>query len=73
MTNYSKNTGKDRINAMKFIIQTIKKHRSITLEDLSDCTGIEYRTIAELTAILEIDGFICIDLLQRCSINYKIV
>ena len=71
MKRYEDTSDNDRINMMKIIILTIKRHRGITLEELSENTGIGYRTIAELTGILEIDGFICIDLLQRCSINYK--
>ena len=71
MERYASSIGSCQLSAMKMILQTIKKHRSITLEDISEFTRIDYRTIAELTGILEIDGFISIDLLQRCSINYK--
>ena len=68
---YSGAVSNARLNAMKTVLQTIRKCRGISLEGLAEATGTDYRTIAEITGILEIDGFICIDLMQRCSINYK--
>ena len=53
------------------IVQTIRKHRFVCLDDLSNQIGANYRTVVELTGILEIDGFICIDMLRRCTIIYK--
>ena len=68
---YESAADNDRIDMMKNIILAIKKHRGISVEELSELTGIGYIKTSELTGMLEIDGFICIDLLQRCSINYK--
>lgn len=68
---YSGSVSNVQLNMMSAVLQTIRKCRGISLEGLAEAIGTEYRTIAEITGILEIDGFICIDLLQRCSINYK--
>lgn len=68
---YTDSLTDEQLRMMKTIVQTIRKHRCVCLEDLSNQIGANYRTVVELTGILEIDGFICIDLLQRCSINYK--
>ena len=68
---YTDSLTDEQLCMMKTIVQTIRKHRCVYLEDLSNQIGANYRTVVELTGILEIDGFICIDLLQRCSINYK--
>ena len=53
------------------ILKAIQQHRGINIEELSALTGFDYKKTVETTGILEIDGFIYIDLLQRCSINYK--
>ena len=58
----------DRLNLMLRIIRAITNRRGITVEELPAAIGIDYRTVAELTGILEIDGYIYIDLLKRCRI-----
>ena len=47
----------------------IRKHRGITIEELSTSIGTDYSTTVKLTGLLESDGLISIDLLQRCCIN----
>ena len=42
-----------------------------TIEEISEKARLDYSRTAELARILEIDGFICIDLLQRCTINFR--
>lgn len=61
----------ERLAMMAAILRTIAGNRGITIDNLPAATGIDFRTIAELTGILEIDGFICIDMLRRCTIIYK--
>lgn len=51
------------------IYMTIRHRRGISIEELADATGTEYAATAELTGLLEIEGFINIDLLQRCTVN----
>ena len=58
----------ERIRLVKCIIRTITNRRGITVDELPAATGADYRTVAELTGILEIDGLIYIDLLKRCRI-----
>ena len=41
----------------------------ITVEDIACETGLGYSKVSALTAMLEVDGFIQIDLLQRCVIT----
>lgn len=66
--------GKDpggRLPQMRALLLAIRKERGISLDDLAAVTGMDYSRVAELTALLQIDGFIDIDLFQRCSINVK--
>ena len=62
---------KEKLEMMETLLLKIGKERGISLEDLSIRCGTSYREVAEAAGILEIEGFISIDLLQRCSINYK--
>ena len=59
------------LTLLKNILYTIRRDRGITIEEISDSIGASYPKTAELTGLLEIDGFIITDLLQRCSINPK--
>ena len=56
---------------MNLVIELIRKNRGITVEELPSLSGLSYRNVAEAVNLLEIEGFICVDILQRCSINYK--
>lgn len=68
---YSDSIPEDKISQMAMILLNIKKHRGITIEEIAETTHLEYSRTAELVRILETDGFICIDLLQRCTINFR--
>ena len=50
------------------LLTMIKVERGITVEELSENSGMSYSITANMTAMLETDGFISIDLLQRCFI-----
>lgn len=50
------------------LLTMMKKERGITIEELAQDTGISYSMIANMAAMLEADGFISVDLLQRCFI-----
>lgn len=50
------------------LLTMMKKERGITVEELAQDTGISYSMIANMAAMLETDGFISVDLLQRCFI-----
>lgn len=58
----------DRISEMIAILDMIRKERGIQLEELCSRCGMSYSQVAMLTGILETDGYISIDLLQRCAI-----
>lgn len=53
------------------ILEAIARNRGITLERLAAVTGCDSRTVARTAGLLEIDGLITVDLMQRCSINPK--
>ena len=56
---------------MLLLLNTINKERGITIEEAGVKCGMSYKDASKLLGLLEIEGFICIDLLQRCSINWK--
>ena len=61
----------ERIGLMSQIILKIKQQRSITIDELSTYFQTAYSTIRSLVELLEVDGFITIDILQRCSIKVR--
>lgn len=65
---YGGSVGKDTVREMAALLECVRKNRGATVEELGVMTGIEYGKTSSLTAMLELDGFISIDLLQRCSI-----
>lgn len=70
---YSCNLPESNLEDLLCILQLIKNNRGITLNELCTRSGKPYSTIAECTGLMESDGIISIDLIQRCSINLKIV
>ena len=65
---YRGSVGEDTVREMAALLECIRKNRGSTVEELGVMTGIEYGKTSSLTAMLELDGFISIDLLQRCCI-----
>ena len=61
----------DKISRLSRIVLHVKKHRGITVEELALSLGIPYKEVLECTALLETDGIISSDLLQRCYIRLK--
>ena len=59
------------ISMLSRIVLCIKKNRGITIEELAASAGITYKEALEYTALLETDGIISTDLLQRCYIRLK--
>lgn len=58
--------------ALAAVALEIKKTRGINIDELCRRLGIPYSRAAELSATLENDGFIDMDLLGGCSIHSKI-
>lgn len=69
---FSGSTDPRTLERMCLIIRQIRRHRGITLEDLAGSLGMPYREVSQTAGLLEIEGFITIDILQRCCINHKI-
>ena len=65
---YRDRVGKGAVREMAALLECVRKNRGVTVEELGIMTGIEYGKTSALTAMLELDGFISIDLLQRCCI-----
>jgi len=63
--------GPERARPLLRILSAIRQTRGITPDALCAALDMDYRTVAEGTALLETEGFIATDLLQRCSINPK--
>lgn len=61
----------DELPALLKTACAISKNRGMDMEELCIATGMCYSETVRLAGILESDGFICIDLSQRCSINPK--
>lgn len=61
----------ETIRDLTGIIGTIRKNRGINLDDLCAKTGLEYSRTMRLAGILEMEGLITMDLLQRCTINIR--
>lgn len=56
----------DRLTA---ILKLIQNERGISIEDISSRTGFGYGTTLNLAGLLETEGFITIDILQRCCLE----
>ena len=65
---YRETCSKDTVREMATLLGCIRKNRGATVEELGIMTGIEYGKASSLISMLELDGFISIDLLQRCCI-----
>jgi DNA processing protein len=71
MNLYKGTTHEDKISQMGRILLEIRKERGIMVEDIAIHTGMEYSRVSQLLGILETDGIISRDLLQRCFINFS--
>lgn len=66
---YGGRMGAEQTEAMVKVLTCIKKNRGVTLEELAEACGMTYSRTCQITGLLESDGFITVDILQRCSIN----
>ena len=66
---YSRTLSEDKIAAMTAVLLKVREKRGIDFDGLCDATGLPYRSVAEVAALLENDGMISVDLLRRCSIR----
>ena len=68
---YQGTLSEDKITQMGNILLAIRKERGISVDDISAVTGIDYNRANQLIGMLETDGIISRDLLQRCFINFS--
>ena len=68
---YRGSISEDKISQMGQILLVIRKERGIMVEDIALRTGIDYARVSQLLGMLETDGIISRDLLQRCFINFQ--
>ena len=61
-----------QIARMERIINIINREKGITIEEISVKTGMEYMEVSRITGFMEMEGLICVDLLQRCTLEAKI-
>lgn len=66
---YAGTAAEDRISTMSRILLAIRSEKGITVEEVACALGLEYSTTAQIINLLETDGLIITDLLQRCFIN----
>ena len=53
------------------IMDAVARKNGITLHEIAAETGIPFNETAAIAGILESDGFLTVDIMQRCSINEK--
>ena len=56
---------------MLSVLECIRRQRGITLDGICACTSLPYPAAARYAGMLESEGIVAIDLLQRCTINLK--
>lgn len=61
----------DKLLELSRVAGIIETQRGIDIEEIGRQAGIGYSRAARDTALLEADGYICTDLMQRCMINAK--
>ena len=69
---FGKQCSSEQIEDMGKILYTIRNVRGITTEEIALKTGMDYMKVSRITGFLEMEGLICIDLLQRCTLETKI-
>ena len=61
----------DEVARLVAIASLVRTRRGIQFDEICRETGFGYAEVARGTGLLEEEGFLCVDLLQRCTINTK--
>ena len=61
----------EEVERLADLAERIRATRGICFDELCRDAGLSYAEVARGAGLLEEEGFICIDLLQRCTINIK--
>lgn len=70
---YRSEVSPEELSDILTVVGIIRKRRGITLDEICPLACLPYGAVAKYAGMLESDGIISTDLLQRCSINVKIV
>lgn len=68
---FSAELGTEKTEMLALTAGTIRKKRGMTPEQISEASGLDFSDTMMAIGILEAEGFITTDLLQRCSIRVK--
>ena len=63
----------DELGDLLAVAGIIRRRRGVTLDEICPEACLPYGKVARYAGMLESDGLISTDLLQRCTINVKIV
>lgn len=66
---YNESRSSETVDRLCRIIRIIKEERGISLDEITSATGYDPGTVLHIAGLLETDGFINIDILQRCCIE----
>lgn len=66
---YHESRSSETVDRLCRIIRIIKEERGISLDEITSATGYDPGTVLHIAGLLETDGFINIDILQRCCIE----
>lgn len=72
VTYYGGSLDRSGIDDAARMIEVIRGNRDISIEDLAERCSIDIRRALSIAGRLEADGFIRIDVLQRCSIDKNV-
>lgn len=68
---FSLSESEEDVRKLQQVAALIKKNRGITLDEICAGCGMDYKDARRYTGMLETEGIIYTDLLQRCSIVFK--
>lgn len=68
---YAGKVGTERLDRMLSVMDSIRKNRGIGIDGICSACGMDYSEAVEIAGILEADGLVTSDLLQRYSVRRK--
>lgn len=57
---------KDNVEALCLIVEKVIENKGIDIEELAGLTGLDYSRVMACCSMLQKDGILQVDLLQRC-------
>ena len=71
MRRFSGSLSGESLGRMLDILEFIRRNRDLTIDEIAFEMGLEFRETAYLISLMENESVINVDLLRRCSINFK--